>query len=70
MFVTIDNLGDPNPCERTIQVVSATAQTSITDKKRSIFGTIALYEGRKERAFDINNPRHHRNQKHPSSTAF
>ena len=63
-------LGDPNPCERTTQILSATAQTSITNKKRSIFGTIALYEGRKERAFKTNIPRHHRNQKQPFSTAF
>ena len=63
-------LGDPNPFERTTQILSATAQTSITNKKRSIFGTIALYEGRKERAFKTNIPRHHRNQKQPFSTVF
>ena len=64
-------LGDPNPCERNTQILSATAQTFITNKKRSIFGTIALYEeGRKERAFKTNIPRHHRNQRQPFSTAF
>ena len=64
-------LGDPNPCERNTQILSATAQTSITNKKRSIFGTIALHkEGRKERAFKTNIPRHHRNQKQPFSTVF
>ena len=54
-------LGDLNPCERTTQILSATVQTSITNKKCSTFGTIALYEGRKERAFKTNIPRHHRN---------
>ena len=63
-------LEDTDPCERNAQILSATAQTSITNKKRSIFGTIALYEGRKERAFKTNIPRHHRNQKQPVSTAF
>ena len=41
-------LGDPNRCERTTQVLSATAQTSVTNKKRSIFGAITLHEENNE----------------------